>query len=286
MRRPTGRWTALVILFAVACFPAAAQQPPATDPPAGQPKPQSPAPNPPWWVRMPEVPPAPPAPPPEEVFVPEGTEFNVILDTPLSTRMTKKGESVTFLLAEPVDVGDGLEIPPDTRITGTVTEAKRPGIFSRAGKLKVKIEQIELPTGGDAAITARLESGDPANVRLKADSSRSADLYSLASWTLQGTLLGASVNGGKGAAYGAGAGAAAALIIMMSRRGPDLYLEPGMPFVVILDAPVELSGWDVQRAQTQYQEAQQSRPEATDEWSPGEDPELTTRRPKLKRRPK
>lgn len=235
---------------------------------------------------MPDALAPPPAPPPEEVFVPEGTQFEVILDTPLSTRMTKKGESVIFLLAEPVDVGDGLEIPPDTRITGTVTEAKRPGIFSRAGKLKVRIEQIELPAGGDAPITARLESGDPANVRLKADSSRGADLYSLASWTLQGTLLGASVNGGKGAAYGAGAGAAAALIIMMSRRGPDLYLEPGMPFVVILDSPVELRGWDVQQSQAQYQQAQQSKPETTDEWSPDEDPELTTRRPKLKRRPK
>jgi hypothetical protein len=243
-----------------------------------------------WWPLVPDpLPPLEP-PPPETIRLERGTQLNVVLDTPLSTRMTKQGEHVTFLLSEPLDVGDGLELPPDTRILGTVTEAKRPGAFGRAGKLKVKIEKIELPTGGNARLTAKLQSGDPAAAPLKADSNRAVDLYNLASWGLQGTLIGASLGGGKGAAIGAGAGAAAAILIMAARRGPDLYLEPGMPFIVTLDSAVELRGWDVQNAQKQYASANGSGADGSGETAsdsnPANDSELRSNRPKLKRRPK
>lgn len=240
-----------------------------------------------WWPLVPDpLPPLEP-PPPDTVRLERGTQLNVILDTPLSTRMTKKGEHVTFLLSEPLDVSDGLALPPDTRILGTVTEAKRPGAFGRAGKLKVKVDKIELPTGGDARLAASLQSGDPAAAPLKADSNRAVDLYNLASWGLQGTLIGASLGGGKGAAIGAGAGAAAAILIMAARRGPDLYLEPGMPFIVTLDSPVELRGWDVQNAQKQYASANGGLSEsATDSSATDGDAGDGVYRPKLKRRPK
>lgn len=242
------------------------------------------------WPLYPPLPPieTPPAPPPDKVLVQRGARLSVVLDTPLSTQMTKTGERVTFLLADPVYLGDGLEIPRDTRITGTVTEAKKPGAFGRAGKMTVKVERIELPTGGGANIVARLQSSDPSATKIPNDS-RGANLYTMATWTLQGTLLGAAIKGGKGAAVGAGAGAAAALIVMASRRGPDLYLEPGMPFEVILDQPVELRGWDVQaaqaKAQTQAHDSQASGQVETDP-SVSNDPELRTNRPQLKRRPK
>jgi len=244
-----------------------------------------------WWPLVPDpLPPLEP-PPPEWVRLERGTQLNVILDTPLSTRMTKTGEHVTFLLSEPLDVGDGLELPPDTRILGSVTEAKRPGAFGRAGKLKVKIEKIELPSGGDARLAAKLQSGDPDAMRLQADSNRAVDLYNLASWGLQGTLVGASLGGGKGAAIGAGAGAAAAILIMAARRGPDLYLEPGMPFIVTLDSAAELRGWDVKNAQKHYAGAHSSigvngAGESASESIPEDDSELRGNRPKLKRRPK
>lgn len=288
------RLTALLFLSALVVLPLAAQEQ-STEPAASatqsteQQKPRRQYSI--WWPLVPDpLPPLEP-PPPETIQLPSGTQLNVILDTPLSTRMTKTGESVTFLLSDPLYVGDGLELPPDTRILGTVTEAKRPGMFGRAGKLKVKIEKIELPAGGDARLTARLQSGDPSAARLDADNNRATDLYNLASWGLQGTLIGAGLGGGKGAAIGAGAGAAAALILMASRRGPDLYLEPGMPFIVTLDSPVELRGWDVQNAQKQYARAHSNtadgpEPAASEDSSENGDVVNGTYRPKLKRRPR
>jgi hypothetical protein len=301
MRRLTARIIGLLALGALAAFSVAAQQPasqpadssqPASTQAQDQQQNKAPKQYSIWWPLVPDpLPPLEP-PPPEVVRLERGTQLNVILDTPLSTRMTKTGERVTFLLSEPLDVGDGLELPPDTRILGKVTEAKRPGMFGRAGKLKVKIEQIELPTGGDARLVARLHSGDPDATRVPPDHNRATDLYNLASWGLQGTLIGAGLGGGKGAAIGAGAGAAAAILIMASRRGPDLYLEPGMPFIVTVDSPVELRGWDVQNAQKQYAGTHSSRngaygsSESASESNPENDPELRNNRPKLKRRPK
>lgn len=296
MRRLTAQSPRLLALLALAGITAAAQQvaPPPSDPPQGEPNAtgsESPQPRRQysiWWPLVPDpLPPLEP-PPPEKVVLESGVALSVVLDTPLSTRMTKQGEEVTFLLSEPLDVGDGLELPPDTRIVGTVTEAKRPGLFGRAGKLKVRIEKIELPTGGEARLRAQLQSGDPSAVRLTADNNRATDLYNLATWGLQGTLVGASIGGGKGAAIGAGAGAAAALIIMASRRGPDLYLEPGMPFIVTLDAPVELNGWDVKNAQKQYESTHSGPASGSDELAPSEDRDRLggTFRPKLKHRQK
>lgn len=298
MRRLSRKVMRLLGLGALAAFSVAAQQPASeaaesSQTASTQQQQQGPAPRQYsiWWPLVPDpLPPLEP-PPPERVRLERGTQLKVILDTPLSTRMSKVGEQVTFVLSEPLDLDDGLELAPDTRILGTVTEAKRPGAFGRAGRLKVKIEKIELPAGGEARLVAGLQSADPAAARLQADSNRAVDLYNMASWGLQGTLVGASLGGGKGAAIGAGAGAAAAILIMASRRGPDLYLEPGMPFLVTLDSPVELRGWDVRNAQRQFarhpggsgayggrEPAASGRPE--------DDPELRTNRPQLKRRPK
>lgn len=299
MRRLRERAMRLLVLGALAAFAVAAQQPanqpadsaasnstPAATPAEqGQPRQYSI-----WWPLVPDpLPPLEP-PPPEVVRLERGTQLSVILDTPLSTRMTKTGERVTFLLSQPLELGDGLELPPDTRILGTVTEARRPGTFGRPGKLKVKIEKIELATGGEARLAAKLQSGDPSATRLQADSNRATDLYNLATWSLQGTLIGASLGGGKGAGIGAGAGAAAAILIMASRRGPDLYLEPGMPFIVTLDSPAELRGWDVRHAQRQFASTggngADGPGETASDSNPENDSELRGNRPKLKRRPK
>lgn len=245
--------------------------------------------------------PTPPSLPPS-VVIPAGTRIAVVLDTPLSTRIARRGQLVTFRTSDPLNVHDQLEIPPETAFNGTVVEAKRPGSFGRAGALRVKVDRISLSTGASKEVVARLDSPDmKGGGRLKADKSRATDLYSLATYGIQGTLVGLQIGGGKGAAIGAGAGSAVALIIMMSRRGADLYLEPGMPFLVILDQPVEWTGSEVYAAQQAYARSRGSSGTTTgSDSSVGPDTQgagskierdpddavLDSDRPKLKRRPK
>jgi len=202
---------------------------------------------------QPTEPTAPPAWLPATVAIPAGTRIAVILETPLSTRIARQGQLVTFRTSDSLRLTDQLEIPPETAFTGSVIGVKRPGSFGKSGALRVKLERMNLTTGTTAAVLARLDSPDMnGRGRLTTDNRHSADLLSLAGYTLEGTLLGSRIKGGKGAAVGAGAGAMAALIILMSKKGSDVYLEPGMPFQVILDQGVALPGDSVWAAQQSY----------------------------------
>jgi hypothetical protein len=213
--------------------------------------------------------------------------LGVVLDTPLSTRIAKQGQSIRFHTEDSLRVHNLIEIPPDTEIVGTVIEAKKPGSFGKAGVLRVKLDGIHLVSGADKPIIARLDSPDMrGNGRLTSDSRRSTDLASLALYTLEGTLIGAQIHGGKGAGIGAGAGALAAILIAMSHKGTDLYLEPGMPFTVIIDQPLELDGKQVYDAQQAYAAAHPAgSSSSTREGSRDASSSTDTSRPKLKRRP-
>ena len=256
-------------------------------PPREEPKPDS--------VTASAVPvPAPTVPVPEKVTIPSGTQFAVVLATPLSTRIAKKGQEVVFQTSDAVRLDDGLELPAETEFVGTVVEMRKPGAFGARGKIRVAVKSIRLANGNKTEVVARLDSAEAEAIgRAAADSNRAADLMDLAQWTLNGTVLGGAIHGGKGAAIGAGAGAAVALIVMMSHRGPDLYLESGTPFSVILDQPVTLSGADVFAAQQKYEQAHtRARRHDGEAAIPGKverDPDeavLDSDRPQLKRRPK
>ena len=215
--------------------------------------------------------------------------------------MTKPGQTVTFRTSRSLPLGDQLELPAETAFTGSVLEVKRPGGFGQAGAMRVQVNRVELENGPSAAVTAHLDSPDiKGKGRITTDNSRGTDLYSLATYTIQGTLLGSAIKGGKGAAVGAGAGALAALIIMMSRKGQDLYLEPGMPFTVILDQSVSLPAREVYvlqetraLARLRSNAASPSGADPANANSSGSEIErnpdgatLDPERPKLKRRPK
>jgi hypothetical protein len=227
---------------------------------------------------------------PQRVTLPGGTILNVVLETPLSTRIAKKNQPVTFRTVSPIRVFEGIDIPPDTAIHGSVVEAKKPGGFGKAGVIRVKIEQVELTQNAWVPLVARLQSADTDKQgRIRADSAHGTDLVEMAQYTLTGTLLGARIGGGKGAGIGAGAGALAALIILMARRGPDVYLEPGMPFVVVLDEAVELPGQEVVDAQVSYTKAHPDASANAAGNGNAVDPTMTippNERPVLKRRPK
>jgi hypothetical protein len=294
---------ALVCLFALmlGALPVAAHQGPINPriPPPPPQIPQEPA-SPPAQTTTPAGPPsssvdlplplarpsAPPADLPKSVQIPAGTRLNVVLDTPMSTRISKTGQLIKFHMEDSYRVNDALQIPPETEISGSVVEAKKPGTFGKPGLLRVKVDSMHLTNGAGGSIVARLDSPDmKGNGRLQSDSTRTTNLASLAMWTLEGTLIGDAIHGGKGAAVGAGAGALAAILISMSKHGQDLYLEPGMPFTVILDQPLELAGAEVYNAQQEYASTHPngsgSRSRDRDAGNSSSDPG----RPKLKRRP-
>lgn len=287
--------TMAVLTLLLAAFPASAQEgkintrvPPPPPPPEEIPATRSAPP-----ALMAPQPPMPPA--PAVVSMASGTIIAVVLDTPLSTRISKKGQRVSFRTSHWVPLTDGLELPPETEFVGIVVDARRPGAFGKPGTLQVKLERIELPSGANAPVTARLESPDADKQgKISADKNSRANVADLAQWAVLGTLGGWQVAGGKGAGYGAAAGAAIGLIILMSHKGPDLYLEPGMPFTIVLNSDASLPGADVQAAQRNYarnhgysgQAAGANGADPSAFGSDGAGAVSESERPKLKRRPK
>jgi hypothetical protein len=227
---------------------------------------------------------------PAHVTLPAGALLNVVLETPLSTRIAKKDQRVTFRTTSMVHLTDGLDLPPDTAIHGTVIEAHKPGGFGKDGVIRVKIDQLELPQNAVVPLVARLQSAETDKQgRIHADQSRGTDLIQIAQYGLTGVLLGSRLGGLKGAGIGAGAGAVAALIMMMSHRGQDVYLEPGMPFVVVLDRTADLPGQPLLEAQESYARAHAPARTASGGGEAGGESALgipPEERPVLKHRPK
>jgi hypothetical protein len=229
-----------------------------------------------WPVREPALPEFP------EVAIDAGRRIAVVLDTPISTRIGKKNQLVTFRSSGQVRLSPELAIPPGQEFVGRVTEIKRPGRFGKPGLLRVSVESLRLDTGGEAPLQARLDSADMVGRGRAAGDNRSANAGGIVMGSLQGTLVGAVVGGSRGAMVGAGAGAAIAVIVMMSHRGQDIYLEPGMPFTVVLEQPAYLNGEQVYMAQKSYRE-RRAASGPTPQPDPASDPEMGAP-PQLKRR--
>jgi hypothetical protein len=189
---------------------------------------------------------------PEKVAIPAGTRIQIMLETPLSSRFSRRGQAVIFRTSSWLALGPGLDVPPGMEIRGRLSDVNRPGAFGKSGALRVSVEEIVLPGAPPARLRAQLRSaGMNSRGRLTTEGRRSLSMQNLAVFSLQGTMAGAQF-GGKAAGIGAGAGAAIAAVLMMSQRGRDVSISAGTPFSARLQQDVELPSAAVYEAQDNY----------------------------------
>jgi hypothetical protein len=190
---------------------------------------------------------------PAQIEIPAKQHIPVELDTTLSTINCKQGQIVKFRTLYSMLLSDGLEVPPGTQILGHVVDVKRPAHFGREGEIRLAVDRIKLNPDGGSNLAAHLDSAEMKGPgRFTTDEPHTSDLHPVVVDAAGGALLGAVVDGAKGAGTGAGTGAAVAVLIMKSPRGQDVYLEQGMRFAVILDQPAYLSGAAVHAAQEEF----------------------------------
>ncbi len=170
--------------------------------------------------------------------IPTGTRIAVVLDVPVSTRISHKGQIVRFRTTDPLMVDGQVELPSDSLFGGKLLEVRKPGRFSKEGHIVLAVDTLELADGSQTPISAKLEASDPLASGKGTERSKAATILSTAMWTAEGALLGLGIDGGQGAAVGAGAGGAISVAVLMSKRGHDVYLEPGTPFQIRLDQQV------------------------------------------------
>ena len=189
-------------------------------------------------------------PPPAEIVVHAGTKIPLTLINSLSTKHSSEGDRVYLQTSFPIFVDGRIVVPRGSYVTGTVTEAKRPGKVKGKGEIFLRFDSLTLPNGTTRDFRSRLggtdaDTGqfDRAEGKIKGDGGKGSDARTVATTTGAGASVGAIAgsaagHGAMGAGIGAAAGAAAGLAAVMLSRGPDLVLPRGTSFEMVLDRDV------------------------------------------------
>lgn len=242
MRRRTGMPAALAIILTATAVNGIlpAQEPPG--PQTSAPPPVAPAPR------------AERAPSGETVTLPAKTKVAVILQTGISTRTAKPGDSVYLQTAFPVTQDNRIVIPVGSYVRGEILEAKRPGRVKGRGEMRLRLNTLILPNGytinlkasPTSADTGGKESVDPEG-KVGGGSNKGGDVGTVASTAATGATIGAIAGrSGKAAGLGAGIGGLAGLAAVLLTRGPDAELPRGASLDVILERSVTLDADKIQ----------------------------------------
>ena len=86
----------------------------------------------------------------------EGTEVNLKFAQDLSSKTAAEDDRVNFELAEDLKVGDVVVAKAGAKAVGTVTRAKKSGMFGKGGELNVRLEYLKV---GDSRIRLRGNKG-------------------------------------------------------------------------------------------------------------------------------
>jgi len=90
-------------------------------------------------------------------WLPEGTEFKLILHTKINSKTSKKGDVVITTLLDPIyDEEDQVILPKGIRVDGRIQEVHGAGHRGKGGQLYVLFNSLTLPDGQKVAITGSL----------------------------------------------------------------------------------------------------------------------------------
>src|SRR5215510_8133712 len=134
------------------------------------------------------------------------TEVRAILDTPLSTKTSKVGDTFTGTLVEPVRGSNGqVAIPAGSKLHGEVTEAeqgKTVAVLRGKGKLNMHFRDIQLPDGTSVPISATLVSVNSTKGKTSTNSEGQVQSGNTAKRTVKDVGIGAGIGTVAGLIFG------------------------------------------------------------------------------------
>jgi hypothetical protein len=164
------------------------------------------------------------------VAIPEGTEMQVRLDTPLSSRTARAEDRFEATVMMPVYVDNRMVVEAGARVRGTVVSAEPSERPARGGKLDLAFNSIELEDGTRVDVRSRV-------VSISENIDRSETGQKAGMGAALGTLLGAVIGGKKGALVGLIVGGAGGAI---TTRGEEVELPEGTILTLRTERPVTL----------------------------------------------
>ena len=187
-----------------------------------------------------------PAPAVQGLSLPTGTGIKMKLETPLSTRSSKAGDTFAGRVTEAVMLNGKAVIPVGAAVQGRVVRVTDPRRIKGVPTLDLMPDEITMPDGTRYTIQAVLvdTSAPHTNVndegQIKGPGHDKRDLLEMGVGTGAGVGVGAAVGGGKGALIGGMIGGGATVIHWLTRRH-SADLPAGTEIVMELNRPLALS---------------------------------------------
>lgn len=189
----------------------------------------------------------------ERILVPAGTRIGVVLESGLSTRNAKPGDSVYLQTSFPITQDNRIVIPVGSYIRGALLESKRPGRVKGKGEFRLRLDTLIFPNGYTVNLNAAPRSADSGGKetmdpegKVTGPGGKGKDVGTVATTTATGAGIGAIAGRGKGAGIGAGIGAAAGLAAVLLTRGPEAELPRGSTLDIVLEHELLLDGSQIQ----------------------------------------
>lgn len=173
------------------------------------------------------------------------TTMRVRLDSELSSRTARVGDTFSTTTTEPV-YGNGVEvIPVGSKVWGRVSTVTRAGRRT-PGNISVRFYQVELPTRARYTINGSLTTLQTDQVKsdnestVKGGSNQKRDAVFIGGGAATGALIGAIAGGGKGAAIGAILGGGLGTGARVYENEKEAQVKSGTEFGVSLNQSVSL----------------------------------------------
>ena len=138
---------------------------------------------------------------PAPVTIPAGREIHVVLDTTVSSRDSKAGDTFDATVTEPVVVNGQTVVPQHARARGVVVDAQPSGRLSKPAMLSLALQAVQINGAWVDVHTHEL--------KMEGKSHKKRDVVAIGGGSALGALIGGIAGGGKGAAIGAAAGGGA-----------------------------------------------------------------------------
>jgi hypothetical protein len=169
---------------------------------------------------------------PNPVTVPEGATLALVLETAISSATSRPGDRVVARLAEEVRVGEKVVVPAGSEVRGRVTEAVPSGRVKTRARLAFDFDTLVLEGKEFSIGTGPID--------ITAGSTHKKDAATIGIGAGAGAIVGAIVDGKKGAGIGALIGGATGTGVVLTNTGKEVSLGTGARVTVRLTREARL----------------------------------------------
>ena len=161
-----------------------------------------------------------------DIRVPDGTEIQIRLDEPISSKTARPEDRIVATVTESVRQDGRVAIPAGTEMRGTVRDVEAARRPAHGARLEMSFDQMQLG-GRTVDIQSRLVSVNEGRI----------DKKKTGLGAILGGVIGGVLSGTKGAVIGAIVGGGGAVV---ATKGDDVELPAGTLLTVRLDRPVSV----------------------------------------------